>query len=399
MKLLVILALAAICIDAAFTRSSRRKFKDTHRVRSSETCLSGDGSSYRGSVSVSTRGRRCLYWHRFEHMGGQAAAEGLGPHNYCRNPDQSLMPWCRVRRGKRILRELCDIPKCPISTVKPPVTTVVDTELTCGERPQLRQNKIVGGSTTTIESQPWVAAILHRRPSYRCGGSLIAPCWVLTAAHCFPDGEHTETRHLSVYLGKSSIIDTDIDREQKFTVEQLIIHQEYNNSLGNYLNDIALLRIKSSDGECAVRTESVRTVCLPPPLTMLPPGYECSIAGFGRERYNAWQFSQQLKEAKVSLLSQSVCESEPYYGNRITENMFCAGSPDWSTDACQGDSGGPLMCEVSGRMFVFGVVSWGEGCAWENKPGVYTRITNYNNWISEKTGLPAYTAGVMYPTK
>ncbi|XP_068424097.1 urokinase-type plasminogen activator-like [Clinocottus analis] len=391
MTLLVIIAIfAAFNVDATFSRrSSKTKWSPQPRVR--EMCQSEDGSSYRGFVSESAYGGRCLNWKRFYIPAG--ASKGLGDHNYCRNPNQMLMPWCRVQRGRRIVREFCDIPKCSTPTTKPPVA--VDTELTCGERSEQRVHKIVGGSFTPIESHPWVAALFHQR-RFVCGGSLIAPCWVLTAAHCFFDGEETNIKRLSVYLGKTAINDTD-DREQSFTVEKVIIHQKYNES--NYNNDIALLKIKSRNGGCAARSSFARTVCLPPSHTQLPAGFQCSIAGFGRERFAAWHYSQLLKQAQVKLLPQTQCVSQSYYGDRVTENMFCAGSPDWSTDSCKGDSGGPLVCEVAGRMFLFGVVSWGEGCASRNKPGVYTQVTNYNKWIAAKTGLSKYTKGFMYPTK
>ncbi|XP_069000167.1 plasminogen activator, urokinase a [Embiotoca jacksoni] len=375
----IIVVFAAFSVNVAFSqRSSKKRGK---------MCQSGDGSSYRGFVSKSSNGRRCLNWNMFKNLWGPS--KGLGNHNYCRNPNQSTEPWCHIRKGKKTERSFCNIPRC---STPPPM----DTELTCGERSERQMHKIVGGSFTPIESHPWVAAIFYRY-GFLCGGSLISPCWVLTAAHCFSDSELVKTKDLSVYLGKTAINETYANKEQRFVVEKLIIHQQYNDS--NYNNDIALLKIKSTNGGCAVRSPSVRTVCLPPAHTQLPAGFTCSIAGFGKERPESWQFSQFLKQANVELLSNTNCNSELHYDNLITENMLCAGSPDWSTDACKGDSGGPLACEVSGRIFLFGVVSWGEGCANWNKPGVYTRVTNYNQWIATETGLPGYTDGRMYPQK
>ncbi|XP_055358632.1 plasminogen activator, urokinase a [Betta splendens] len=382
MKLLVTLALvAALGVNAVW---SRRRPKQRE-----ETCLSGDGSSYRGSVSESVNGHKCLNWDLFENPWG--ASQGIGNHRYCRNPNHSLMPWCRVRRGRRYSREFCNIPKCPTSV------TGVDTELTCGERTERRMHKVVGGSFTPIESHPWVAALFRGRSAFLCGGSLIAPCWVLTAAHCFSNVDVAAARRLSVYLGKSAINATDNHREQRFNVEEVIMHPDFDENTFN--NDIALLRIRDAAGRCAVKSAATRTVCLPPARTQLPAGFQCSIAGFGRERYDSWHYSQLLKQAEVKLVSQTKCQSSLYYGDRITGNMICAGSPDWSTDACKGDSGGPLVCEVSGRMFLFGVVSWGDDCAKKNKPGVYAQVTGYNEWIAQQTGLSQFTRGVMYPIK
>ncbi|KAJ8248434.1 hypothetical protein GJAV_G00241980 [Gymnothorax javanicus] len=358
-----------------------------------QQCFSGDGRDYQGTVAQSKSGQRCLGWDLVKTKHRLRPVVRNRWHNYCRNPDGSAGPWCWVRPGWRVTREFCDIPHCD-GEMRPE---------SCGERPQ-KMHKVVGGKITTVESHPWMASIFQKvRSSHKmrflCGGTLIAPCWVLTAAHCFSDGSATSIRRLSVTLGKNALNETNHKREQTFSIDKLIVHEDFNNSDENYNNDIALLKIRSSEGKCAERSDSVHMACLPPEQHMLPAGVYCDVVGYGKESKRLWYLSQYLREAKVKLLSQKVCTDKDYYGSRVTENMFCAGSPDWNKDACEGDSGGPLVCEVDGRMFLFGIVSWGEDCAREFRPGVYTRVTNYNRWIESKTGLSSITAGSMYPEK
>ncbi|KAI3365708.1 hypothetical protein L3Q82_010156, partial [Scortum barcoo] len=378
----------------------------------STDCYEGIGLYYRGTVSESSSGRRCELWDpdfqdfRRWYMSADVNAGG---HNYCRNLQYKRRPWCFVRKNLQLVKEYCNIPLCSFETVPaPPSPAPTDpepaTESTCGQRSRRKHMKIVGGTVATVESHPWVAAIFWHSKSkekvFRCGGSLISACWVLTAAHCFPDGSQTKVRHFSVSLGKNALNESDPSVEQTFSVEEITIHEGFDNSNGSFNNDIALLKLKAKNGKCAEESSSVRTVCLPPPLQSLHPGITCEIAGYGKENYGLWYRSQLLREAQVNLLTNEVCRQEDYYDNMITDNMFCAGRPDWSQDACEGDSGGPLVCEAGNRLFQFGVISWGEGCcAKEFRPGVYTRVTNYNQWIAEKTGLPSITTGAMFPQK
>ncbi|KAK5928710.1 hypothetical protein CesoFtcFv8_000324, partial [Champsocephalus esox] len=207
----------------------------------------------------------------------------------------------------------------------------------------------------------------------------------------------TKARRFSVILGKNMMNESDPTVEQTFRVEEIILHDGFVQNGESFNNDIALLKLRARSGQCAEESSSVKSVCLPPPQQNLQPGVSCEIAGYGKEKFGLWYKSQFLREAQVKLIADDVCRN--YYGNMLSDNMFCAGRPDWSQDACEGDSGGPLVCEVGSTLFLFGVISWGDGCAQENRPGVYTTVTNYNQWIEEKTGLTSITAGSMFPQK
>ncbi|XP_056426956.1 tissue-type plasminogen activator isoform X2 [Hyla sarda] len=341
-------------------------------------CYSERGTTYRGSWSTAISGTSCLRWDspllkkkQFSAWQTSARRLGLGSHNNCRNPDNDVRPWCNVMNGTEISWEFCDVPRCT----------------TCGiRRPQLNPRfRIASGRSAHITSHPWTAAIFRvsRGVEYfRCGGTLINPCWVVTAAHCFH--EESSPRLLRVKLGRTLQV-VPGEEEQSFRVEQFHIHPQFEDF--TFDNDIALLKLKSSSGSCAMETDSARAACMPVRDQMLPDWTECEISGFGKHARNSPFLSEQLKEGRVRLYPDKLCTPKQLANRLVTPNMLCAGDSVNQDDACQGDSGGPLVCSVDGRMHLFGVISWGEDCGVKDKPGVYTRVTRYIDWIQDKTGI------------
>lgn len=126
--------------------------------------------------------------------------------------------------------------------------------------------------------------------------------------------------------------------------------------------------------------EFVKMVCLtddPLPAS----NSKCFVTGWGDTEDTGSR--KKLRQVNVEIIPQDICQSDDFYGNWITENMFCAGEEEGGKDACQGDSGGPFVCHnrVQDVWYQHGIVSWGVGCADPKKPGVYTRINKVKDWI------------------
>ncbi|XP_054438187.1 hepatocyte growth factor activator isoform X3 [Pteronotus mesoamericanus] len=261
----------------------------------------------------------------------------------------------------------------------------------CGRRHKKRsflRPRIIGGSSSLPGSHPWLAAI-YIGDSF-CAGTLVHTCWVVSAAHCFSHSPPRES--VTVVLGQH-FFNLTTDVTQTFYIEKYIPYPMY--SVFNPSDhDLVLIRLKKKGDRCAVRSQFVQPICLPEPSSPFPAGHKCQIAGWGHQDENVSGYSTYLREALVPLVADHKCSSPEVYGADISPNMLCAGYFDCKSDACQGDSGGPLACEKNGVAYLYGIISWGDGCGRLNKPGVYTRVANYVDWINDRIRPPKRPAGL-----
>lgn len=251
-------------------------------------------------------------------------------------------------------------------------------ELTCGI-PAVRGKpkkylynmlRIIGGKTSRKGQWPWQVAILNRFKEAFCGGTLVAPRWILTAAHCV-------RKRLFIRLGEHNLQQPD-GTEMEFRIEYSIKHPRYDKKTVD--NDVALLRLPRD----VERSNYVGYACLPERFQALPTGNTCTIIGWGKKRHSDEAGTDILHEAEVPIISNERCRAV-YHDYTITKNMFCAGHKRGRVDTCAGDSGGPLLCRDSTKenspWTIFGITSFGDGCGKKNKFGIYTKLPNYVDWI------------------
>nr|XP_056720746.1 serine protease 27-like [Euleptes europaea] len=248
----------------------------------------------------------------------------------------------------------------------------------CGKQGPMK--RIIGGEDSQNGEWPWQVSI-KMNGVHHCGGSLVTDQWIITASHCFK--LFNVPSNFSVLLGARKLSDPG-PHSITAAVKQIILNPEYEGNLR--VGDIALLQLEQPVNF----SQRIIPICVPDAGVDFPPGHKCWVTGWGdHEKGRASpRISDMLQKLEVPIISTDECNAlyhldseEPKLTREIKSDMLCAGYADGGRDACQGDSGGPLACQMGNIWLLAGVVSWGEGCAEENRPGVYARLTYYQQWI------------------
>ncbi|XP_054137630.1 granzyme-like protein 1 [Melozone crissalis] len=227
--------------------------------------------------------------------------------------------------------------------------------------------RIIGGREAEAHSRPYMAylEVKNKTNSTVCGGFLIRPDAVLSAAHCV---DMKGTVKVTVILGAHNVRKQE-QSQQKIPVVKKVIHPEY--SRKDLKNDIVLLKLK----EKANITKNVQCISIAENHECVRAGDLCTVSGWGWTSKKK-VLSDVLMEVDLEVQNEEMCEELSSKYQR--QSMICVGEEDSKTLAAPGDSGGPLVCNEKAH----GIVS--HGCGGRLSPDVFTRISHFEPWIRKK---------------
>ncbi|XP_061819187.1 transmembrane protease serine 2 isoform X2 [Nerophis lumbriciformis] len=266
-------------------------------------------------------------------------------------------------KKSHILSQLSHSPFCLENTVG---LRCID----CGKTFAAPSSRIVGGTEASEGAWPWQVSLQSLNRRHICGGSIISPLWIVSAAHCFEDFSNP-----SKWIVRSGDVSLS---EMKFyegnKVRQIISHEKFDSVTND--NDIALLKLDTP----LTFSMTVKPVCLPNNGIEVLAGTPAWVTGWGTLS-SSGPLPDKLNQAEVTIYNREDCNKANILDGAITETMICAGELKGGVDSCQGDSGGPLVVKEADVWWLVGDTSWGIGCALKNKPGVYGNVTHFTDWI------------------
>ncbi|KAH0623883.1 hypothetical protein JD844_007068 [Phrynosoma platyrhinos] len=250
-------------------------------------------------------------------------------------------------------------------------------EFPCGKvvEPKSKIAKVIGGKAGRKGDSPWQVMLSDRTGKFKCGGVLINPAWVLTAAHCV-----VHEQRIRLKFGKYNRLRTE-DSEQIIDVDKRLPHENYSESTSD--NDIAMLHLAHP----IIVNKYIVPICLPSKMLadqeLMKEGTQTVVTGWGSQSTdNSKNYSTVLHYIEIPVASRNDCVNAMW--NSVSDNMFCAGIPGDKRDSCHADSGGPMVTKFKNTWFLIGLVSWGEGCGNPDNFGIYTKVSSYLDWIDQQ---------------
>jgi hypothetical protein len=237
--------------------------------------------------------------------------------------------------------------------------------------------KIIGGTNASISEYPWQVYFIAG--DYRCGGSIIADNWILTAAHCTKDSFDNPIPVASMSVKVGADDPKNAFEGKTYNVSEVIVHEGFDSQTEE--NDIALLKLQQAvNYPNAVPIKLVTSEDVDYGAT--DPGVMSWVTGWGAYRVNPNAFPPNLLKVQLPIVTNAQAST---VWRSIPSTSMMAGYKNGNKDACFGDSGGPLVVPVVDEYKLAGIVSWGSSNC--NTYGGYTRISLFESWIRSKTGI------------
>merc|ERR1712243_170488 len=254
-------------------------------------------------------------------------------------------------------------------------------------------DRIVGGANAG-SAIPWQVSIRNRAScsTHFFGGTILDANTVLSAAHCFHNG------HQGVVVVAGSHKRSDNTGVQTSTISKSIYNQDAKYNKANMDNDIIILKLTTA----LKFNKNVQPACLPAKTFNAPETSKSMtvVSGWGTLK-SGGNLPDILQYVNVPLMTNADCKKTGYEATSIKPSTVCAGYKKGGKDSCQGDSGGPLVVPKSksdDTAIIYGVVSWGAGCASPDLPGVYARVTKFIDWIKKNMNSSSGTPSTTPPS-